>query len=916
MAKIKPLYAILGVTVLVAGYILATPPDTAPKRKVNNSFTGGTSRKKADDLYLPEDYTAKFAPVNTPIKNAFKPLIVRNTSTLGSLNGEIKPLLPDGIPSDFAGGESGWVYTGNAVVNGVPNALLENTSSGEAFFITPGETWKSSVLVKSTPTVVVLRGPAGIERSISINDGTKGSDKAKVPAEGLPPATGAPLTGAIGGATPQASPQVTAPDPNAGGGPKSWSRATQPGRSVVSINRLLISSSPHTTMKKAHAPLLCLALAMLAGSASAQFDSGGGSSSNDDKPAWEQFSFNPKTRIKLNFRNANIDMVLALFEKTSGVSIVKDPALTGPISLTSAKPISLKDAFQILGTTLQLKGYELRKDGKILVIAKKQDRPQNNDRGGGGFDFSQIPQQPDSVLKVYPIQYANASQVARVVNDVFGTATPQAQNPFQRGGNNRFQRGGNNRGGQQNFNPFAREDPPIRASSDDFSNTVIVNAPDRQQRYVSDLIKQIDKQTDDPQRTRIYKLVYANAEDVQPVLQNVLTANAPKGRGGATTAVQAQQNLPFFLRGANAGQGQGSVTAEQRTNSVIVTATEDNLKLTDQLVDELDKPVDVASTTFVFPLVNARAEDIASLLGQAFGTRSGTSGNTRGITSPQQQRQRTNNNARNNGNNNGRAQSQTRAGGGDADPQADAKAETTIPITFEDPTSEDGELQTNISIAQGRNFRNAFGQNNNRNNQNQNGNTTARDAQGRIVNVSDLTNQITVIPDNNTNSVIVVGSPDAANLVQSILSQLDKIPEQVMIETIIVEATLDDTTRLGVEFGLNIPKIFGSSSSLNGGTDFGLANANPPLQGGRVTLSGGNLTGFVNAIRTDNRFNILSTPRIFTSNNQEAQINISQSIPYVLSTRQDINGGLQFNYASRTSASSSPLRPGSPRMAT
>ena len=648
-------------------------------------------------------------------------------------------------------------------------------------------------------------------------------------------------------------------------------------------------------MKKAHAPLLCLALAMLAGSAPAQFDSGGGSSSNDDKPAWEQFAFNPKTRIKLNFRNANIDMVLALFEKTSGVSIVKDPALTGPISLTSAKPISLKDAFQILGTTLQLKGYELRKDGKILVIAKKQERPPREDRGGGGFDFSQL-QQPDSVLKVYPIQYANASQVARVVNDVFGTQIPsQNQNPFQRG------RG---RGGQPQQqpqgNPFARQDPPIRASSDDFSNTVIVNAPDRQQRYVSDLIKQIDKQTDDPQRTRVYKLVYASAEDVQPVLQNVLTANAPKGRGGATTAVQAQQNLPFFLRGANAGQGQGSVTAEQRTNSVIVTATGDNLKLTDQLVDELDKPVDIASTTFVFPLLNARAEDVASLLGQAFGTRSGVNGNNRGITSPQQQRRNTNTTARNNNNNGlGRAQSQTRAGGGanSADPEASAKSETTIPIAFEDPNSDEGELQTSVAVSQGRNFRNAFGQNNGRNGQNNNPNTTARDAQGRIVNVSDLTNQITVIPDNNTNSVIVVGSPDAANLVQSILGQLDRIPEQVMIETIIVEATLDDTTRLGVEFGLNIPKVFGTAGSINGGTDFGLANANPPLQGGRVTLSGGNLTGFLNAIRTDNRFNILSTPRIFTSNNQEAQINISQSIPYVLSTRQDIAGGLQFNYA-------------------
>ena len=216
MAKIKPLYAALGVSVLAAAYILATPPDTGPKRKANNRFTGATTRKKADDLYRPEDYTAKFPPVTVPVRNAFLPLVVRETSTIenGGPNGEIRPLQPDGIPESFAGGEAGWIYTGNAVVNGVPNALLENTSSGEALFLTPGEDFKSSVLVKSTANVVVLRGPAGVERTISISDGaTKKGGARKAPDDGtLPPATAA-LTGAIG--APPANPQVVATDPNA-----------------------------------------------------------------------------------------------------------------------------------------------------------------------------------------------------------------------------------------------------------------------------------------------------------------------------------------------------------------------------------------------------------------------------------------------------------------------------------------------------------------------------------------------------------------------------------------------------------------------------------------------------------------------------------------------------------------------------
>ena len=652
-------------------------------------------------------------------------------------------------------------------------------------------------------------------------------------------------------------------------------------------------------MNKLPLPLIALALAFGASRAPAQFSTGGGGDS--EKPAYEQVKLNPSTRIKLDFRNASIDMVLSLFQKTSGVTIVKDPALTGTITLTSAKAVPLKEAFQILATMLGLKGYEFNKEGNLLVIAKKQERDRGRDNGGGGgFDPSML-QGPQSELRVYPIKYANASQVARVINDVFGSTGGGGGNPFGgRFGGGRF--GGGNRGGNNNNQAglaallAAQQKPDIRASADDFSNSVIVNAPSKNQRDVSDLIKQIDKETDLPQRSVTYKLVYASADDISAVIQNVLTANVPRGRGGATSQQLQQQNLPFFLRG-NSSNGQGQVVADARTNSIVVTATDENQKIVSDLIKELDQPVENASTTFVFPLSNARADDIATLLNQAFGSRTGTGTTNRNTRqTPQQQRATTNNNARNNAAGRGvpdaSASSRSRS---ETDPTVDAKAQTTLDI----PVDEDGELMTSVSVAQGGRFGQAFGQNNNRNNNRNGQNTpsTARDQNGRVVNVTDFTNQITVIPDANTNSVIVVGSPEASQLIQGILQQLDKIPEQVMIETIIVEATLDDTTRLGVEFGLNIPKIFGSATNGTAGTGFGLQNASPALQGGNITLSGGNLTAFVNALRTDSRFNILSTPRIFTTNNQQAQINISQSIPYVLSTRQDINGNLSFNYA-------------------
>lgn len=635
----------------------------------------------------------------------------------------------------------------------------------------------------------------------------------------------------------------------------------------------------------------------------AQFDFGGGDSGT---PPWEDFKLNAKTRVKLDFRNANVDAIIAFFSRTSGVTIVKDPALTGPLTVTSAKPVSLNDAFQILNTTLGLKNYEMRKEGKLLVIRQRQQRQQNQGGMFGGMSPDQISQMfsgSQANLRVYPIQFANASQVARVVNEVFAST----QNPMEQfmqmmgqgggnfgGGNNqgggRFNQGGGGGrfggGGGGRFGGFGggnRGGSVVRASSDDFSNSVIVNAPQREQEQVAQLIRQLDRQTDDPVKPKVYKLEYASSDEIAPVVQNVLTANAPRGRGGAST--QANQGPQAFfnaIRGVTAGAGQ--VTSDPRTNSLVVTATDANQVLVEQVIKELDQEVKIENSTFVVPLENARAENVATLLQQAFGTRQGVGGGF-GRNQFGQNTNRNNTNNRNNNNRNNAGLNRPRA-------QTSSDGQS-MELAFEDDDSD--ELATAVTVQQGGGFNRIFGQGGGNR---QNTGAGARDASGRPINVRDLTNQVTVIPDPNTNSLIVVTTPDNADLIRSILEQLDKIPEQVMIETIIVEATLDASSKFGVEWKFTQTRPFGTPGTTGVAEgNFGLQNQSPAAQGFRYTLSGGSLTAFLNALKTDSKFQVLSTPRIFTSNGAEAQINISQSVPYVLSTREDANGNLTFNYA-------------------
>jgi general secretion pathway protein D len=649
-----------------------------------------------------------------------------------------------------------------------------------------------------------------------------------------------------------------------------------------------------------------LALALVAGSmAFAQFDMGGGSSTSSSSGSWaEKLKMTSKAKIKLDFRNANIDLVLQMFQKTSGKTIIKDPNLTGPFTITSAGNVDLSTAFTILEKTLNLKGYDMTAESGMAVIKKRETRGGGMGsifgQGGGmssGFNPSMMTgmmggDQPQLKLKFYPIKYANATQVARVVNEVFVSAGQTSTNPFQSmfgGGGMSFQTGG--RGGRGGgFNPMSmlggnrnQSSSNVRASADDFSNSVIVNAPDKEHLEVERVIKQIDKETDQPQKTMVYKLEFATATEIAPTIQNVLTNNAPRGRGGVSSS---GSNIgDRFQQAARFGSTQasfGTVASDTRTNSLVITATEESQLIVAQVIKDIDKQVDIQNSTFVFPLNNARADDIANLLNQSFGQRQGA-GRTNRNTTPTQQRTNTNNAQRNN--------NAQRIGGSIEDNQ--------MFVDMEDPNATSGDLMTNV-FAQGGGFFGQFGGGGglNRGAQTQNQTQTGRDANGRLVPVRDLTGQITAIPDPNTNSIIVVGNPDSAALIKQILEQLDRIPEQVMIETIIVEANLDSTSRLGVEWNYTSTGQFGTPGQTGTvGTNFNQATANPALQGFRYTLGGANLTAFMNAIQTDTKFQILSTPRIFTSNNTQAQINISQSIPYVTNSRIDANGNTIFNYA-------------------
>ena len=421
----------------------------------------------------------------------------------------------------------------------------------------------------------------------------------------------------------------------------------------------------------------------------------------------------------------------------------------------------------------------------------------------------------------------------------------------------------------------------VHASSDDYSNSLVINAPQRDQDEIADIISEIDKPATQPQAAQVFHLQYAFATDLLPVIQNILTNTASLGRGSTSPSTQASRNNQggggpggFFARLAGGSSGSnnnvnGSVSADTRTNSLVVTTTDQLMAQCAEVISTLDKPTTYESSTYLYVMKSARADVVANLLNEALGNRE-TNGPTGGALTTT----------------------------GASQPTVTASSSSSTGTTgSSSPLS--GSSTGTGRTASSSNTSSVTSSNNSLE-------TQGLDENNKIVNIRNLSGNVLLVPNVDTNSIIVVCPPEDWPIVQSVLQEMDTIPQQVMIDVLVVEASLDKTDEFGIEYSLPanhgiFSQIFGNQSNFESQT--GLAPYTPTAVGalpapgaseGLVyTLTSGQYSAFLQAASTDTKLNVLSTPRIFTTNNATAQINVSESVPY--ETGSTVSNGITQN---------------------
>lgn len=472
------------------------------------------------------------------------------------------------------------------------------------------------------------------------------------------------------------------------------------------------------------------------------------------------------------------------------------------------------------------------------------------------------------------------------------------------------------------------------------TNSLIVRASPRDLIEVAALIARLDASTNEAyNEVRVFKLKNSLATDLAPVLQDAITGQmygrraqqAPGTRAGGTSGQRddyERKSVRLRLLTVDpTGRGvlnsgiltDAQVTADARTNSLVVTASPDSMPLIQALINELDQLPSVEAQIKVFTLVNGDAANMMSMLQSVFGTQTTASA--------------TDMPAVRNGTGEGEStlvglrfavdqRTNSIIASGSSGQLTVVEA---ILMRLDDSDVRDRQSTVyRLKNAPAQDVANALNQYLSSERQVQ------QISPGLVSAFEQIEREVVVVAEPVSNSLIVSATPRFYDEITNLVKQLDERAPMVMIQVLIADVTLNDTDEFGVELGLQdsilfdrsvagtgslagtgIPGyLFNSTSPLGnasgvpgsdvvggqGISNLGVGRANSELGFGGLVLSASNesVSVLIRALKECRRVDVLSRPQVMTMDNQTAQILVGQDVPTITDS-QITEAGNQIN---------------------
>ena len=195
--------------------------------------------------------------------------------------------------------------------------------------------------------------------------------------------------------------------------------------------------------------------------------------------------------LRLNFRNAPLEMVLNYLSDAAGFIIVMDTQVRGNVSVISSHPMTRNEAVDLLNAVLNKNGYAAIRDGRTLTILDKNDAKTRNIPVKTSNDPDSIPNNAEIVTQIIPIRFVEARQL---VTDLSSFVSPQAT-----------------------------------IVANEAGNSIVVTDTQSNIRHLTEIIRAIDNSAEGETEIRVFHLNHASPTDVASELSQIFPTSGTSG---------------------------------------------------------------------------------------------------------------------------------------------------------------------------------------------------------------------------------------------------------------------------------------------------------------------------------------------------------------------------------------------------
>ena len=538
-------------------------------------------------------------------------------------------------------------------------------------------------------------------------------------------------------------------------------------------------------------------------------------------------------------------------------------------------------------------GYEVL-DGAIKIVAETSSNSLVLKASEANLVFLQeivkeldVAPSLQTQIRTFRLNYAAAEDVAETLQEVLTGESNQNRGRMDAWDRAKLRNYQRERGLDQSQGIVGN----VNVSHNARLNIIVISSDPRNFSIIEKVIAELD-QEQTQEEIRLYFLQFADAETLVQSLQDLFEGGAGSDR-----------DLPWWERERRARRGELSeestgfgvqgevhIVADLRLNAILISTSAQNFETIDGLVKKLDVNMpDQEWGTRMYKLKYADAENVAAIINNVYQGSSGNSGNFFFFLAERQ-----------------RNQTQGSLAGNvtaEAYPTLNAVIVSTATqrnfdlitefINSMDVATPEGQKEITEAIrleygnaeqlqqvlqqvwegeegGDGFSFSRFF----------------ASGGRQEQQDINSLRGKVTVFADSDTNSLIVTTRQRYLSAVRALINKLDFVRGQVWIDIQILEVTLDETTKLGIELTAQENRIFGVTPSPGNpliGEFESQLGLEQEISGFNLGLATKEYMSLLHALMRENKVQTLSTPSLLTRDSWNATWSSGRRIPYLQS---------------------------------